>query len=190
MTCIVGLVEAGTVYMGSDSAGADSSWNLRARRDAKVFVNGPFIFGFTSSFRMGQILRYVLKPPAIPDDKDLFEYMATEFIDAVRLALKAGGFATKDKDAESGGTFLVATSSRLFQIESDYQVGESLEPYDACGSGTAYAIGALFASRGHDPHDRVMLALRAAEANSAGVRGPFTVLSHGSIVTARLASIR
>ena len=57
MTCIVGLVDNGKIYMGGDSAGV-SNLDIRIRADQKVFKTGEFIMGFTSSFRMGDLLKY------------------------------------------------------------------------------------------------------------------------------------
>lgn len=173
MTCIVGLVDGNSIWMGGDSAGADGSWSLTVRADRKVFRNGPMIFGFTTSFRMGQLLRYALKVPHHEPDVDVDRYMATTFIDAVRDCLKAHGYATKKDGQESGGTFLVGYRGRLFHIADDYQVGEALDGFDACGCGSDLAKGALFASAHLGGHDRLDLALRAAERHSAGVRGPF-----------------
>ena len=62
MTAIVGLVDSGIVYIGGDSAGA-SGWSLTVRADAKVFFNAGYLFGFTTSYRMGQLIRYALQPP-------------------------------------------------------------------------------------------------------------------------------
>lgn len=176
MTCIVGLVHEGKVSIGADSAGV-AGLDLTLRADKKIFVNNGFVFGFTSSFRMGQLLRYAFIPPKRHPDKELFAYMATDFIDGIRACLKAGGFARKDNEVESGGYFLVGHSGRLFYIEGDYQVGESVNPYAACGCGQSFAVGALYATHGMEPRQRVELALRTAEANSAGVRGPFHIES-------------
>lgn len=55
MTCVVGLVDKGTVYIGVDSA-AVQGWTRRKSRVAKVFHRGPFLIGYTTSFRMGQLL--------------------------------------------------------------------------------------------------------------------------------------
>lgn len=176
MTCIVGLVSAGQVFIGGDSAGV-AGWNLRLRADAKVFKNGDYLFGFTSSFRMGQLLRYALQIPKRHPDKDLMAFMATDFIDAVRNCLKAGGFARKDSETEQGGVFLVGHAGRLFYVDCDYQVGEVRGDYDACGCGEAYACGALYVNSGLGAEDRIRQALLAAEAHSAGVRGPFHIES-------------
>lgn len=172
MTCIVGLVEGDNVWMGGDSAGV-SGWSLTVRADLKVFRNGPMIFGFTTSFRMGQLLRYALKVPHHEADVEVDQYLATTFIDAVRECLKAHGFAKKENGQESGGTFLVGYRGRLFSIDDDYQVGEASDGYNACGCGREFALGALYASAHLTGRDRLGLALRAAERHSAGVRGPF-----------------
>lgn len=160
--------------MGADSAGT-SGWSLTVRADAKVFRNGPYLMGFTDSFRMGQLLRYSLEPP-VPTG-DLSRFMATTMIDTVRSCLKDGGWAAKDSDRERGGQFLVGVAGRLFNIHSDFQVGEMADGYAAVGCGEDIARGALFATTGMAPKKRILLALQAAERHSAGVRAPFTVLS-------------
>jgi ATP-dependent protease HslVU (ClpYQ) peptidase subunit len=177
MTCIVGLIDNGTVYIGGDSAGVDSSrLSLTLRADSKVFKRDPFVMGFTTSFRMGQLLAHSLQVPERKPGQDVFQFMVTTFVDAVRQTLKDGGFAEKDKDAEKGGTFLVGYEGRLFTIHNDYQVEENTAPYAACGCGEPVALGAMYATAGWTPLERVRLALEAAEANSAGVRAPFEVV--------------
>lgn len=172
MTAIVGLVDNGTVYMGGDSAGV-AHYSMTVRKDEKVFINGSYLFGFTTSFRMGQLLQYSFEPPAPTDDLDKF--MRTTFVDAIRDCLKTGGYASKNNEAESGGEFLVGVSGRLFSVSSDYQVGEASIGFDAVGIGESPALGALFALRQSEmsPKQRVRVALEAAERFNAGVRAPF-----------------
>lgn len=178
MTCIVGVAEQGSVWIGGDSAGV-AGWVLAVRKDAKVFTRGPMVFGFTTSFRMGQILRYSLHIPDHRESLPVEEYMATLFVDAVRTALKEGGYAEKQHSRESGGTFLVGYQGRLFQIGEDYQVGESTHGFDAVGSGNEIALGALWQSReSSNPQDRILDALGAAEQFCASVRGPFMIGSN------------
>jgi hypothetical protein len=135
MTAIVGLVANGSVYIGGDSAGSNT-WQMSIRSDAKVFRNGPYLMGFTTSFRMGQLIRYGLAAPK--PEGDLDQFMATSFIDAVRDCLKAGGWARKENDREEGGTFLVGVHGRLFTVHEDYQVAQTADGYAAVGSGDAH----------------------------------------------------
>lgn len=185
MTCIVGLVEGDTVWIGGDSA-AVGGYDLTVRTDEKVFRNGPMLFGFTSSFRMGQLLRYALIIPERHPKVDLNKYMVTTFNDAVRECLKTNGFATKDKEREEGGTFLVGFAGKLYTIYGDYQVGIALDGYDAIGCGDQVARGALYAGpfTTLSGRARVELALQAAERFSAGVRGPFDIDSVTAEATA------
>lgn len=173
MTCCVAIALAdGNVCMGADSAGI-SGWDMTVRADSKVFFNGEFLISFTTSFRMGQLLRYTFSAPTI--DGDLFNYMVTHFVDTVRDCLKRGGYARRENEVESAGSFMVGVRGRLFEINSDYQVGESQSGYAAIGCGAPYALGALYATAGQEPETRIRIALEAAERMSAGVRGPFSI---------------
>jgi ATP-dependent protease HslVU (ClpYQ) peptidase subunit len=184
MTCIVGVEGPERVVIGGDSAGVTDDDLLVVRADEKVFslLGGELVLGFTDSFRMGQLLRYSLRLPrrdardaAYGADPDRF--MATTFVDAVRSCLKKGGFARKEDEAEAGGTFLVGWRARLYEVDDDYQVGRSVSGYTAVGGGAEIAFGALHATDGVDPSERVERALEAASAHSATVRPPFVVLA-------------
>ena len=174
MTCIVGVVENNKVYIGGDSAGI-AGYNLTVRKDKKVFRNGDFIVGGTSSFRMIQLLRYAFEPPHYDENTDLEKYMATTFVDSVRERFKRGGYAQVESQQESGGHFLIGFRGWLFRVEADYQVGEALSSYDAVGCGADIALGCLYATPDMQSHKRIELALRAAEAHNAGVRAPFSI---------------
>lgn len=173
MTCIVGLVHDGDVYIGGDSAGV-AGLSITIRSDEKVFGNGPFIMGFTTSFRMGQLLRYKLAPPAQTVHQNDMEYMVTSFVDSCRQCFAGNGFG--DKDATVGGNFLVGYKGKLYNIEGDYQVGVPRAPFDAVGCGSDLALGAMYATEGLPPEKRINAALAAAATFSAGVAPPFTIL--------------
>lgn len=173
MTAIAGLVHNGAVHLAGDSAGVGDHYALTVRADTKVFTNGPYAMGFTSSFRMGQLLRWSLKAPQ--PDGDIHRFMATTFTDSVRDCLREGGWLAKQNDRETGGTFLVGVHGRLFCIHEDLQVAEAADGYAAVGCGHHLALGALYATTRSRmaPQRRLTLALEAAERFNAGVRGPF-----------------
>lgn len=175
MTCIVGIAQGGKVYLGGDSAGI-AGFDLTIRSDPKVFRKGPFLIGYTSSYRMGQLLRFRFDPPAHhPPEMDPFEFMATTFIDAVRECLSTGGYAKKENEQEEGGCFLVGYRGVLYCVGEDYQVGIASSGFDAVGCADAAARGALYATRGDDPETRIRVSLEAAEHCNIGVRGPFVI---------------
>ena len=171
MTCIIGIVDKGNIYMGGDSAGV-SGLSITIRSDEKVFINGPFLLGFTSSFRMGQLLRYKFSVAKQTTNETDVQYMTTTFIDAVRKCFADNGFGDKDK----GGTFLVGYNSTLYTIDSDFQVGIPRDQYDAVGCGCELALGSLHTTRGKKPEERITKALEAASYFNAGVAPPFIML--------------
>ena len=175
MTCIIGLIEENTMWMGADSAGI-SGYSLTIRKDPKVFRVNNMLIGFTSSFRMGQLLGLSFKPPKHdPKTIDTYEYMVTDFIDGIRKCFKDKGYLKISDNNESGGIFLIAYNKQLFRIDSDFQVGENVENFDSCGCGSDLAIGAMYATVGMKPKARILKALQIAEKASAGVRKPFII---------------
>ncbi len=58
MTCIVGVTDGTEVVLGGDSAGVSiETRQLEVRANRKVFRRQDYVFGYSGSFRMGQILR-------------------------------------------------------------------------------------------------------------------------------------
>lgn len=177
MTCIVGLIQKGKTYIGADSAGA-IGLDVSVRKDPKVFKVNDFVIGCTSSFRMIQLLRYSLQLPKVYPDADIYQYMCTEFVNAVRTCFRNGGFLRLDNNVESGGKFLVGYKDRLFVVEYDYQVGENELKYYAVGCGESFALGALDAIGDEIPaEEMIKKALNIAAYRSGGVRPPFIIES-------------
>lgn len=179
MTCIVGIKTPHGILLAADSAGADSvTWAVR--RDAKLFtvqtldMRDTFLIGYTTSFRMGQILRYSFQPPFRSSTVDAFQYLATDWVDAVRDCFKGKGFTRKESEGEeAGGEFLVGFAGRLFTVESDYQIAENADNYAAVGSGRQVAYGALHATTQiADAKERAEIAIRAAAHHTPFVREP------------------
>ena len=175
MTCIVGLEQNGIVYIGADSA-AVAGYTINPVVHPKVGRNGNVLIGYTTSFRMGQLLQYKLTVPKQSKSMDDIVYMVGPFMDAVRECLKESGYLTVNNNYETGGTFLVGYKGALYHISSDLSITRSANGFDACGCGEAFALGALSVAIGR-PKDKILLALEAASKFSTGVCGPFVVES-------------
>ena len=65
MTCIVGCIHNGKVFLAGDQLGSNGYYKENHEKLTKVFKVGEFLIGYTTSFRMGQILQYSWTPPAI-----------------------------------------------------------------------------------------------------------------------------
>ena len=179
MTCIVGYLDKKNkkVILGGDSAavGEDTTF---VNNDSKVFGVGDFIIGCTTSFRMIQLLKFSFKPPKVK--KEIFEYMCTDFVNAVRECFIEGGFMeTFENGSDKGGCFLVGYKNRLFRIEEDFAVFENANGIDAVGCGDEFALGALhtISDQQIKSDDKVIKALQTAAYYSNGVCEPFYIIS-------------
>jgi len=175
MTCIVGVAQDGKAYIGADSASSDG-YVVQATMVPKVFRTGQFAIGYTSSFRMGQILQYYLDVQPQDGEACDLEYMVRRFVPAVRQCLKENGFAKVENNVESGGTFLVGYRGAVYVIDSDFQVNTYRDGFAACGCGEHYALGVLKALEDLLPDERVMRALEVSAHFSPSVLGPFSVI--------------
>ena len=177
MTCIVGLEYDGKVYMGGDSEAA-SGWDMTVVDSPKVFKNDKFLIGYTSSFRMGQLLEYTLDVPEnkLDDDK---KYLITEFIPAVRSCLKDGAYTKIENNQESGGFFLLGYNKKLYEVAENFQVLRTTSGFLSIGAGSSYALGAMdiLRTRNMSPEDALLWALRTAGKFSNGVCSPYYVYS-------------
>lgn len=176
MTCIVGMAHEGNVWIGADSAAGDG-WAVRPTHVPKVFARGPFIIGYTVSFRMGQLLQFHLDVQPQDGESSDLEYIVKRFIAAVRDCLKEGGYTTIKDSKEEGGGFLVGYREHVYSVGDEFQVTESFDGFDACGCGGEFALGAMAALDQLEPEARVRRALGISAYFSGGVCGPFTVLS-------------
>lgn len=185
MTCIVAIKHNKKIYMGGDSLGTDSHMNKVVRTDEKVFIKDDMIFGFCGSFRMGQILRYVMQAPERPEGIDDMHYLVGYWIPVLIETFSEHGFrGPKSEDThdetKTGGDFLLGYRGTLYQIEEDFQVGIPAPQYAAIGCGGEYALGAIHTAKllgEDDPKKLILTALDVAENFSAGVQRPFKVLS-------------
>lgn len=178
MTCIVGLIHNDKVYIGGDSA---STGNYQiTNNQPKVFKVGDFIFGCTTSFRMIQLLRYSFTPPPKNKKVDIHEYLCTDFVNAIIKLFKENDFITRQENQELvGGTFLIGYKNRLFKIDEDFSVQESVDTFDSCGSGQEFALGALKAVNSlfiNNPENLIRTALMTAEHFDQNVKAPFHII--------------
>lgn len=174
MTCIVGLSVDGQVYMGGDSA-AVANYERRASALPKVFRRGKMLIGYTSSFRMGQLLQHTI---AIPEHTEFsgIDYMVCKFVEEVRKVFREYGYTKIEGNVESGGSFMVGLNGRLYCIEEDFQVQQYQDGVGAVGCGWSYALGAMMALTHLEPMERIQRSLEISAYFSAGVMAPFTVL--------------
>ena len=139
MTCIVGLEHDGKVFLGGDIQG--TGWNNKVvHTQPKVFNKAGVIFGYTTSYRFGQILEHGLQDPVVPENPaDIYRWLITVLVPDIRNALKLHGY-------EQGGNCLIGVKGQLWELQNDFSVLRSTRGFGAVGSGTEYAVGSVFTS--------------------------------------------
>jgi ATP-dependent protease HslVU (ClpYQ) peptidase subunit len=177
MTCIAGIVDKGKVYIGGDSLG-NNSGSIVGLVGGKVYHNGEFLIGGCGAHRLNNLVRYSFEPPTPAEEVDLDEYMATAFVDELRSCLTDGGYICIEEKKESiEGMLMVGFRARLYVIDGQFAAVRPLDNFAAIGSGSDIALGALFATKGGKPEERLKVALEAAEHLDDSVRSPFHIES-------------
>ena len=149
-------------------------------RTPKVSRVGDFAIGYTTSFRMGQLLHHAITLKKPHPEEDVYEHLIRIVIPDLIAAFKAANYGPTKDGEMSGGEFILGYQNRLFVVQSDFSVLEYSQDFIAVGSGAHIALGALFATHGRPemtPADRLTTALEAAASMNGYVRGPFHCVS-------------
>ncbi len=176
MTCIVAVSKNGNVRMGGDRC-ASGGGRMQIVKHPKVFKKGDMLFGYTTSFRFGQIIEYIFEIPEHSEGVSNMEYMVKTFIPSLRECLSNNKY-TDDTSKGESGTMIVGYRGEVFTIFGDWQVFQSDSGYSAVGSGELYALGSLSTTHRQDltGMDMVELALNAAAEHANTVCGPFDII--------------
>jgi ATP-dependent protease HslVU (ClpYQ) peptidase subunit len=178
MTCIVAVETDKGVWIGADRLGSNGHIGSPVTFP-KIFSNGSLTIGYTSSFRMGQLLQYALKVPNLPVNANLDKWVATDLVKAIREAFKDNEWNESKDGVAIGGAFLVVVKNRVYEIQSDFSFLRSISGEYAVGSGQDYALGSLRSTRGQEPEKRLIEALATAAEYVVSVGEPFDVIKVG-----------
>lgn len=161
----------------SCSGGGNYATTCKNKKVAKV---GSFLIGYTTSWRMGQILHHALRTTNVPKRGDILDHLVNKFVPNLQRTLQKSWWLRNDSGVGSGGNFLVAYRDRLFEFQSDFSVLEDAHEFDSVGCGHGVAKGALFAlqSSTMNPQKKLETALQAACEFSAFVRPPFVFVDN------------
>jgi ATP-dependent protease HslVU (ClpYQ) peptidase subunit len=180
MTCIVGVVNGDVITIGGDSAASDDhAWFVSKKEKVFTLSNeygDEALIGYTTSYRMADLLRYQCELPHI-HDKELMQYMVEDFVEEIREKFKEHGYSKIEDSQESGGNFLVGIRDRLFIVYDDFQVNECAENYFCVGCGEQFAMGAMHVLKDSNlsTKERIFKSLEASSKFSNGVSPPFLI---------------
>lgn len=187
MTCIIGLVDKDTVYIGADRASNTNNWT-RPRATPKVFSiswfpdgrvrpsRHQFLIASSGDTRFGQIIQYQFEPPLQESGTEM-HYLANAFIPALRACIRAQNAMGADEGRdEMNGAIMVGYRAELYVIFSDFSIGVYEGRMDSIGSGTQYALGAMSGLTKLSPQKRILKALEITAQFSSDVIPPFDVM--------------
>lgn len=141
MTCIVALVDHGSVHMAGDLMGSNG-FTGRVYEKSKVFINDGFIFGYTTSFRMGQLLEYSWNAPPRTERTDDDEYLYRDVVNSFMKLFKDNHYGHKKEHEMETGEFLFGWKGRLFLHQENHSILE-IDNFTSIGSGSYHAEAAL-----------------------------------------------
>jgi len=165
MTCVIGLIRNGHIYMGSDSLSLDG-WHRVRTPHKKIFRKGDMLIGTAGNQRISDIIEYNLVLP----DEAAGDYLGAVFIPALRACIDEHGGKIEDS------TLLIGYKGELFFVGEDFSFLE-VGSYEAIGAGAKYALGYMYAMEKTclSPERLITKALECAAWFSASCAGPFVV---------------
>lgn len=185
MTCIVGYVENGNVWIGGDGVSSSGYFEFRgAEKGHKVFKRKDILFGVSGGCRQSDLLKHTLVIPDRLENHTDDNYFYNSFIPAMIKCFKDND-AIKVKDSEASGDIgiLIGYQGKLYTMGPHFSAVRIGYNYFAHGSGREVALGALYVLNHENcpgqltPEKKIMLALEAATEFKPGVGPPFNILS-------------
>ncbi len=172
MTTIVGVQKDGYVILGADTQVTDGARKHNHVKMEKISKNNGYLIAGAGDSQPCDILQHVFAPPipTLADRKDLYHFMITKFIPAMRECLEENGYKPDPSDKDAGFNTLISFDGEIFDIGDDFSVVLNNDGIYGVGAGSQYAIGALYAGA------TVEKALEYAANNDIYTSGPFQIV--------------
>lgn len=178
MTCVVGIVSGGRVYMGADTCASDGQTKASHPRRKIFKIQDDMLIGCSGSFRVMDIIEHRLKLPKHGKSSDQ-KYMHSIVPNAIRRCLVDWKFfetITEKDDVE--WDMLIGYNGHLYTMQNDYSILPAPARGTAIGSGAEAANAILFhyGSKKVTPRYKLRSALEAAAATIVSVQKPFNFM--------------
>lgn len=159
--------------MAADILGSDGFTKKEYPLIKKLFKNGDFIIGGTTSFRMLQLLQYSWAPPKKSLDDSDAKYIFKVVTDSLIKLFKDNDFGRKHNIDYEAGNFLIGWKGRLFEMQPDTSLLEH-QGFAAVGCGVHHATAAMktmdiLNNLQDNPEAYLSTAIRVAHEHTTGV---------------------
>lgn len=172
MTTIVGVCKNGNVTLGADSQVTTDSTIVNSLIMEKITKNNGYLIAGAGDASACDVLQHIFIPP-VPtanDRKNLYKFMITKFVPAMKECLEENDYKVDSSDKDSGFSMLIAFDGEIFDISDDFSVLVSEDGIYGIGNGAKWAMGALHAGA------TVQEALEVAAKKDIYTSGPFQII--------------
>lgn len=136
MTCIVALECSDGGVIGGDFCGSNG-YTYSTMVPPKVFEHSGMMFGYTSTFRFGQLLEHALDNKSIvPPHKseDTYRWLVTDFVPKLKAILK-----NEEYNMASGCNAALLVNGQAWELQDELSVLRNDAGLVTVGSGTYHA---------------------------------------------------
>jgi len=175
MTCLVGVIQDGKTYIGTDGYATSDECERKHIVCRKMFASDNYLVAFAGHIRTGQLL--------YPENGFKFPKDIYQIPNHMYLWLREYESIGRDEAqmAMIQSNFLIATKDKIYEVLADLNISE-VDPacgYTAVGSGTAYAMGSLYSTSNYsNPILRIKTALNAAAEFIRNVGPPYSIYNY------------
>jgi hypothetical protein len=134
MTCIIGIEAIdknynNVVVMAGDML-ASNGHTKQLLTQSKVFKHSGIIFGYTSSFRFGQLIELCLNnnkliPPTSKNDS--YKWLVSAFVPELQHIFQ-------EQKYNESGFCLIGLNGKIWKLQSDFSIVQSELGYDSVGT--------------------------------------------------------
>lgn len=197
MTCIIAHNDGVSSFIAGDKLGSNG-FTKTVQTEPKVFekefiklhddgltrTKEVMALGYTTSFRMGQLLNYNLNLPEQDASQTFSQYLVLKVIPIIRQMFKEEWGARDASQDVGGGQFIILHNHTIYEVQEDFSVLQPKTRITAVGSGTYHAIAAMQAyieveNESKKPlHERIKSIFKIVSDNVTSVSEEFDVLKY------------
>lgn len=197
MTCIIAHTNGTTSFIAGDKLGSNG-FTKAIQTEPKVFekefiklhedgltrTKEVMALGYTTSFRMGQLLTYNLVLPEQAPNETFPQYLVLKVIPLIRKMFKDEWGSRDASQDVGGGQFIILHNHTIYEVQEDFAVLQPKTSITAVGSGTYHAIASMEAYSEVEKetkvplHERVESIFKIVSGNVTSVSAEFDILKY------------
>lgn len=197
MTCIIAHTNGTSSFIAGDKLGSNG-FTKAVQTEPKVFekefiklnedgltrTKEVMALGYTTSFRMGQLLNYNLTLPEHVAGETFSQYLVLKVIPIIRQMFKDEWGARDASQDVGGGQFIILHNHTIYEVQEDFSVLQPKTQITAVGSGTYHAIASMSAyievqeETNVQLHERVESIFKIVSDNVTSVSPEFDILKY------------